>query len=59
MAEKLNPEAANPSEIEPKSNITTLNETGDIATLNDWFNDQKHIEDNVGNVADEDRKSVV
>jgi hypothetical protein len=53
MAEKLNPEAANPSEIEPKSNITTLNETGDIATLNDWFNDQKHIEDNVGNVADD------
>ena len=53
MAEKLNPEAANPSEIEPKSNITTLNETGDIVTLNDWFSDQKHVEENVGNVADD------
>jgi hypothetical protein len=52
MAKKLNPEAAIPSEIEPKSKVETLNETKDINTLNDWFSDQKHV-DEVGNVADE------
>ena len=52
MAEQLNPEAVNPSEIEPKSKVETLNETKDINTLNDWFSDQKHV-DEVGNVADE------
>ena len=53
MAEQLNPEAVNPSEIEPKSkNVEALNETKDIQTLNDWFSDQKHAED-VGNVADD------
>lgn len=52
MAEQLNPEAVNPSEIEPKSKVEALNETQDINTLNDWFADQKHVED-VGNVADD------
>ena len=37
MAEKLNPEATTSSEIEPKSKVTTLNETQDVNTLNDWF----------------------
>ena len=52
MAEKLNPEAT-PSEIEPKSTSQSLNETQDINTLNDWFNDQKHLDENIGNVADD------
>jgi len=52
MAEKLNPEAT-PSEIEPKSTSQSLNETQDVNTLNDWFNDQKHLDENIGNVADD------
>lgn len=52
MAKELNPEAVNPSEIEPKSTSQPLNESKDIQTLNDWFADQKHAED-VGNVADD------
>ena len=51
MAEQLNPEAVNPSEIEPKNNISQ-NETQDVNTLNDWFNDKLHVED-VGNIADD------
>lgn len=52
MAKQLNPEAVNPSEIEPKSKSQSLNESLDVNTLNDWFSDQKHVDD-VGNVADE------
>ena len=52
MAKELNPEAVNPSEIEPKSTSQSLNESQDVNTLNDWFNDQKHVDD-VGNVADD------
>ena len=51
MAKQLNPEAT-PSESEPKSKSQSLNESQDINTLNDWFTDQKHVED-VGNVADD------
>ena len=53
MAKELNPEAVNPSEIEPKSKSQPLNESQDVNTLNDWFNDQKHLDENVGNVADD------
>ena len=51
MAKQLNPEAT-PSESEPKSKSQPLNESQDVNTLNDWFNDRKHVED-VGNVADD------
>ena len=62
MAEKLNPEAGNPSEIESKAQKSTgdftkgvhLKETKEqIAnTLNEYFNDGLHIE-RLGNTADE------
>lgn len=53
MTEKLNPEAANPSEIEPKSKVETLNESQDANHLSEWFYDHKHLDENVGNVADD------
>lgn len=53
MAEKLNPEANTPSEIEPKSTSQPLNESQDVNILNDWFNDQLHLDENIGNVADD------
>jgi len=62
MAEKLNPEAGNPSEIESKAQKSTgdftngvhLTETKEqIAnTLNEYFNDGLHL-DRLGNIADE------
>ena len=62
MAEKLNPEAGNPSEIESKAQKSTgdftngvhLKETKEAIanTLNEYFNDGKHL-DRLGTVADE------
>ena len=62
MAEKLNPEAGNPSEIESKAQKSTgdftngvhLKETKEAIanTLNEYFNDGKHL-DRLGNIADE------
>ena len=62
MAEKLNPEAGNPSEIESKAQKSTgdftngvhLKETKEAIanTLNEYFSDGKHL-DRLGNVADE------
>ena len=53
MAEKLNPEAGNPSEIESKAQESTQETNEQIAnTLNEYFNDGLHIE-RLGNTADE------
>ena len=53
MAEKLNPEAGNPSEIESKAQESTQETKEQIAnTLNEYFNDGLHIE-RLGNTADE------
>tara|TARA_B100000963_G_C22509846_1_gene617816 strand:- start:558 stop:755 length:198 start_codon:yes stop_codon:yes gene_type:complete len=52
MAKELNPEATLPSEIEPKKQTETLNETTTSKELNEFFEDMKHLDD-VGNVADE------
>ena len=62
MAEKLNPEAGIPSEIESKAQKSTsdftngvhLKETKEAIanTLNEYFNDGKHL-DRLGNIADE------
>lgn len=53
MAEKLNPEAGNPSEIESKAQKSTQETNEQIAnTLNEYFNDGLHIE-RLGNTADE------
>tara|TARA_B100001287_G_C22597198_1_gene488647 strand:- start:187 stop:417 length:231 start_codon:yes stop_codon:yes gene_type:complete len=63
MAEKLNPEAGNPSEIESKAQKSTarnfingvhLKETKEAIanTLNEYFNDGKHL-DRLGDTADE------
>lgn len=58
MAEKLNPEAANPSEIEQTAEAkaivgeSRLEETKEVTELNEYFDDGKHLE-RLGNIADE------
>lgn len=61
MAEKLNPEAGLPSEIESKANELAINDFShgvhlskeEVAnTLNEYFSDGLHL-DRLGNTADE------